>query len=1158
MMKTFLRYGLLASLPMALAGCTDHELQGGDSLQGEDFKISLIAEIDQLNETRADDSGFADADRIGLYAVPRDKQGIPGSLTDEDNIGNNVAYTFSESGYQWTGDRDLYFPDDKTEVDFYSYYPYTTKIETPESYFFSVQKNQNGDGSDGKMPPYEKSDFLWGSVAGITSKSGKVNITFRHMLSAVKVTLTKGEGFTDDEWLALDKSVMAQGTIHDCHIDLSSGKVTPDGSGVPRPVMLNNCGGCHRGVVVPQQVAAGATLLTINVGADSYAFVRKEAMTYMPSKMHNFTIDVSKKTAGGKYEYTLTSESVTPWESDPISHNGKMKEYVVVNVPSAGEFEEAIKNAGIDPVELVNLKVTGEMGEGDFYFLRTRCKFLEALNLREVTLRHSGAGEYWEDWQDYTIPNSACEGMEYLTTVVFPEKLKRIGQLAFRSTNLSGSLVFPEGLEYIGGSAFSNWGAYTSSNTNLSGTLTLPSTLKYIGGSAFENCDFTGELVLPEGLEFIGAAAFTNCRYMTGEIHLPSTLKELGGNAFSGMKGITGHIDMPRGQNYVPSLGMPGINSVTLPDAPEKICFGAFWDVPLKGDLVIPESVRVIEANAFPGTKLSHIFFPPELEFLEDNVCSWNHFLIDTVTVPSKVIIIKERAFAFCEKIDAVILPKSLEKIGREAFAGCTSLTYLRCDATVPPTLDESAFNGVAKDNFTIEVPEKSVDLYRQAPGWKEFRRIAAYKNFVARPSKYNVLNKGGKLEIILNADGDWELTDLPSWCHVDKKSGSKKTIINLTVDPMNHGSENRFGKVNFKLKNDSYGHETHINVGQYDYEYDEDQYLQLQKASKGSGIDIFFCGDGYDAIDISNGTYLMDMTQEMEYLFGVEPYTTYRDYFNVYTSFALSEDSGVEDVNHWRRTKFHSANTGRDADGLRTDWMGAMNYCAETVPPIIEKPHPRVGCILVVNTTAYEGVTYLGESFCSVVTKSDSSYPFDARGVLQHEAGGHGIGWLGDEYIYHMADIYKCPCTCCNHADNLRSDHSWGYALNLTLDGSFKGVPWYHLLKHPSYTDIVDIYDGGYFHKKGVYRSEHNSCMNNNVPYFSTWSRQLIVGRILDWAGESFSLDSFYAKDSREYGKDFTQATRSNALDAYIPARPGKAPVRITNYKFGKKGGKK
>ena len=37
---------------------------------------------------------------------------------------------------------------------------------------------------------------------------------------------------------------------------------------------------------------------------------------------------------------------------------------------------------------------------------------------------------------------------------------------------------------------------------------------------------------------------------------------------------------------------------------------------------------------------------------------------------------------------------------------------------------------------------------------------------------------------------------------------------------------------------------------------------------------------------------------------------------------------------------------------------------------------------------------------------------------------------------------------------------------------------------------------------------------MNNNIPYFSAISRQAMVERIMEYAGETFDLDEFIAKD--------------------------------------------
>ena len=54
------------------------------------------------------------------------------------------------------------------------------------------------------------------------------------------------------------------------------------------------------------------------------------------------------------------------------------------------------------------------------------------------------------------------------------------------------------------------------------------------------------------------------------------------------------------------------------------------------------------------------------------------------------------------------------------------------------------------------------------------------------------------------------------------------------------------------------------------------------------------FLGDGFDAENISNGDYLRVMNEQMERFFDIEPYRTYRDYFNVSTAIAVSQEAGL------------------------------------------------------------------------------------------------------------------------------------------------------------------------------------------------------------------------------------------------------------------------
>ena len=1161
-------------LLLALPSCTDDSISG-DGLPGDGSRkeVRLQASIDQTNVSRADDSGFSDGDRIGIFAVNFTDGTNPGTLTPADNLASNVGFSFNEASNSWEGDRQLYFKDDKTPVDFYGYYPYDYDMAEVEAYPFSVQRNQAAEAAGNRLSGYEASDFLWAKSAGVTPATPLVTLTFKHILAGVQVTLVEGTGFEEGEWAMLDKSVLVAGTNRDATINLATGETTLAGEGDAKSIIANPYRDDYRAVVIPQSVEAGNTLLSITVDGQSYEFTKEMTMTYLPSKLHKFTIRVEKPLPEGDFEFSLLDEAITAWESDLTSHNGSAKEYIIIDIPEAGTLSQVIKESGMNPAEIVNLKLTGFMNDADFEYIRNNIPDLEAINLAEIGLKAQRLHDVLRIGDENFIktglflPDYAFCSMSQLKSCVFPKKIGAIGMSAFLGTPLSGSLEIPEGVIYIGSSAFENVNIYTSVDpdrpgkvmveNNLTGTLSLPSTLKWIGYQAFAYCNFQGELLLPEGIEEIENGVFKKCEYFTGDLHLPESLTKIGHSAFDEMKGITGWIILPSKLLNINGFSGMKPSGIQLPEKPIEIGAGAFREFEYMNGLKIPESVLVLQGDCFRNTKIKHLILPSGISSIPTNCFSGSE--LDSITIPDKVEVIE--SFAFNEsKLESIVLSAKLQRIDNYAFRDCYNLNYIRCNAIEPPQISENAFDGVNKDNFTIEVPEQSVEAYRNAPGWSEFRRIAAYRNFVARPSKYNVLNRGGSREITLNADAGWEMTECPSWCHIDKTSGTQKTTLNLTVDPLSRGQQPRFGQITFRLKGDE-EYLTHIDVGQYDYEYDEDEYLTIQKATRGNGIDIVIIGDGYDAADISSGLYLDDMKQEIEYFFAVEPYTTYRDYFNVYTAFALSDDSGVESINAWRNTKFHvSLGDGCGKDGVRlsADYVAALDYCAENVPPTISKQNAKIGCIIVANSDISDGITYIGESFCSVVSKSTLPYPSDARGVIQHEAGGHGFGWLGDEYIYHNDFIDRCSCPCCGHANELLKEHSIGHSLNLSLTGKYDDVPWKHLIFNPAYSDIVDIFEGGYFHSRGVYRSEGNSCMNNNVPYFSTWSRQLIVQRIMKLAGETFTLDNFYANDSREIGRDFTSTSRSGDINVYSPTRHRNAPVRINNYKFGKKGAKR
>lgn len=987
------------------------------------------------------------------------------------------------------------------------------------------------------MGGYEASDFLWGKVSDVAPTTSVIRLPMAHRMSNARVTLIQGSGFAEGEWTNLEKIVLTANVARKASINLSTGEIKTAGAVENTMTIPSRTNDEWRTIVVPQTVAAGTTLFSITIGGVPYKFTKNEAFTYVSGKMMNFGIKVDKQTGSGAYKLTLVSESITPWENDLVSHDATAKEYIVIN-STPGGLKNAITAANKDYTQVRNLKITGQINAKDFYFMRASMLRLSALNLKEVRIKGWGKNEENEENMDDQIPNSAfyfiqtVGGSNSLNRIVLPDTLKSIGSNAFYGCKyLSGSLIIPEGVTEIKRGAFNGC-------IGLNGILSLPSTLKKLGnrgeddmgdegtdyyGGVFQNCrNLTGNLILPDNLELIRGYCFSGCSGLYGELRLPAKLKRMGNCAFSSCSGFTGSLSIPQGITALPSEAFHncGFNgTLTLHNGITNIANDAFANCHFKGELHLPKSLKVISENAFCNNDFSGtLTLPSTLTHIGSNAFAYNWRLMGILDIPQEVESIGENAFSNCKMLEGIIFPESMETIRQGAFNECYGINSIICKGTMPAHIESGAFDGVAKDNFTLEVPESAISQYQAASGWKDFKRIAAHHELVCRPSVACALSTEHKQKLVINAEGEWEVASKPNWCEVSPASGNKKTEVTLTIKGMAKNADSRDGKVVFRLKDKDYTHE--CSVSQYGYEYGEDEWITLQKATKGNngGINIVLLGDGFNAKDIASGKYLNDIKQEVEYFFGIEPYKTYRDYFNVYTAIPLSTESGVGTVNTIRYNRFNTTFTG--GVGLKADYDEVFNY-ALGAPTVNKSNLNQTLIIMVPNSTDYGGICQMWEDGSAIAfcPQSTYGYPLDTRGVIQHEAGGHGFGKLGDEYIYHNAFIDACGCSCCGHVLEFNGAKSLGWYDNLELTGKMHSVGWSHLIFDDRYSDIVDIYEGGYMHNRGVFRSEPNSCMNNDIPYYSTISRESIVKRIKAYAGETYSFEDFVKNDKRDAG---------------------------------------
>ena len=228
------------------------------------------------------------------------------------------------------------------------------------------------------------------------------------------------------------------------------------------------------------------------------------------------------------------------------------------------------------------------------------------------------------------------------------------------------------------------------------------------------------------------------CKGLYGELHLPDNLKNLGLGAFSGCKNMRGSITIPQGVTTIEdeTFQNSGFNgTLKLHDGITSIGPRAFKETPLKGELYLPKLLEVISAEAFYKCDFSGpLVLPKNIRQIGDKAFSFNWRLMGTLEIPEGVLSIGAGAFAQCRMLEGVIFPESLEAIKFEptwgedggAFQNCFGIGRIVCKGRIPAYIQDGSFNGVAKDNFTLEVPEGTEHLYQVTNGWREFKRIAA------------------------------------------------------------------------------------------------------------------------------------------------------------------------------------------------------------------------------------------------------------------------------------------------------------------------------------------------------------------------------------------------------------------------------------------------
>lgn len=263
------------------------------------------------------------------------------------------------------------------------------------------------------------------------------------------------------------------------------------------------------------------------------------------------------------------------------------------------------------------------------------------------------------------------------TAVKIGKNVQVIGENAFQNcTSLTGDLVIPDSVTTI-----DRWAFFGSVISN--GTLTLGKGLRTIGERAFTDCSFSGGLTIPEGVTEIAEGAFcSSSKYsgspahgkITGTLTLPSTLKTIGAYAFA-YEGFSGELLIPDGVTCIGANAFAECDgfggTLSLPDSVKTVGEWAFYQCEGFTGLKIPAGLTKIEklSFAFMAGLKTEVAIPEGVTEIGEGAfeCSY----MPSVRLPSTLKKIEKQAFMHAHNLTKITLPDGLETIGDEAFSGC-------------------------------------------------------------------------------------------------------------------------------------------------------------------------------------------------------------------------------------------------------------------------------------------------------------------------------------------------------------------------------------------------------------------------------------------------------------------------------------------------------
>ena len=309
-MKRFFQILAMAALSVSLWSCSkDAPADPIAPVQPKPqlTQLCLKGTITSMPLARVNADGFEANDKVGVYVA------IASTLNSAGNTLDNEAFTYSSGNIAAPQGKEVYWASDNVRLSVFAYYPYVTGAPKTGVVNFSVEADQS------TSAKYYGSDFISAKSLNLAPQSSPVALTFNHLLSRLDVELVAGDGITQDELRAAEKSLLVGGLDMSGKVDIVAGTVVGDE---------------QFGDVAPYKV-----------DGDSYSFIAypcDEKLLFrleMDDELYSCSADIELK-AGYRSEITITVNKyepqtlslsvvgINPWTDDATDYAATMDNFI--------------------------------------------------------------------------------------------------------------------------------------------------------------------------------------------------------------------------------------------------------------------------------------------------------------------------------------------------------------------------------------------------------------------------------------------------------------------------------------------------------------------------------------------------------------------------------------------------------------------------------------------------------------------------------------------------------------------------------------------------------------------------------------------------------------------------------------------------------------